>query len=93
MDNLGNFYACLSRHYQNSFFLSMNVCFLLLAPGCQETGVNCVTNRKMPKIYMNTLGHDKINLDLTDAHFLVLSRINKFFLITPVYSCDKYILN
>ena len=29
-----------------------------------KTCVNCVTNFKMPKIYPNSLGHDKMNLDV-----------------------------
>ena len=50
--------------YQNSFFLYLILCFLLQAPWCLKICVNCVTNSKMPNIYPNSLGHDKINCDL-----------------------------
>ena len=46
------------------FLLNLNFCFLFLAPWCLKTYVNCVTNWKIPKIYPNLFGHDKINLDI-----------------------------
>ena len=64
MDNLCNYSTYLSPYYQNSFFLNLDFSFLFEAPWCLKTSVNCVTNWTTPKIYPNSLGHDKINLDL-----------------------------
>ena len=46
------------------FFLNLNFCFRFWVPWWLKTSVNCVTNWKMPKFYPNSLGHDKINLDI-----------------------------
>ena len=46
------------------FSLNSNFCFLLEAPWCLKTYVNCITNWKMLKFYPNPLGHSKKNLDI-----------------------------
>ena len=38
--------------------------FSVLGSMVSKTSVNCVTSWKIPKIYLNSLGHDKINLDI-----------------------------
>ena len=46
------------------FFPKLEFLFSVLASMVSKTSVNCVTNWKMPKSYPNSLGYDKINLDV-----------------------------
>ena len=67
IDNLGKFSQIGAHIIIIKKFLTLNFCFLHQAPWCLATCVNCVTNLIMPKIYPNSLGHDKINLDVHKA--------------------------
>ena len=87
MDNLGNFSTYLSAYYQNFFFTKPE--FLISALGSMGSRSMCKLCHKLKKSqkknYMNSLGHDKINLDILKLWQLeILKRFLKDLLIFPV---------
>ena len=65
MDNLGNNSTYLSPHYQNSFFSKLDFLFSVLGSMVSKKICKFRHKMKMPKIYSNSLGHDKIKLDIS----------------------------